>query len=103
MKRRIGSLLPLWAAAAAILAQTPSFELATIKPQPWTNEGAVDVYVRGNTLYAEHADLYRIVDFAYALSPDNLQLSGGPEWTKHGTLSNISGFDAVLFQVIAKA
>ncbi len=96
-------MLP-WVFAAAILAQTPpSFELASIKPQPWTNEGAVDVYVRGNTLYAEHADLYRLVDFAYGLRPDNLQISGGPEWAKHGTLSNVSGFDSVLFQIIAKA
>jgi uncharacterized protein (TIGR03435 family) len=84
-------------------AVLPQFELASIKPQPWTNEGAVDVYVRGNTLYGEHADLYLLVDFAYGLRTDNLQVSGGPEWSRHGVLSNEAGFDSVLFQVIARA
>jgi len=32
-------MLP-WIIATTILAQTPSFELASIKPQLWTNEGA---------------------------------------------------------------
>jgi uncharacterized protein (TIGR03435 family) len=81
----------------------PSFEIASIRPQPWTNEGGVDVYVRGNTLYGEHADLYRLVDFAYGLRPDDLQVSGGPAWARHGVLSNVSGEDSVLYQVIAKA
>src|SRR5580700_8665060 len=36
--------------------ETPleSFEVASIKPQPWTNEGRVGVFVRGNTLTGEH-------------------------------------------------
>ncbi len=104
MKCRSANLL-LWIFGSAMLqAQTPpQFEIASIRPQPWTNEGSIDVYVRGNTLYAEHADLYGLVDFAYGLRPDNLQVSGGPEWARHGVLSNVSGFDAALFQVIAKA
>lgn len=103
MRRRTTYLLP-WAIAPLLIAQSlPTFDLASIKPQPWTNEGAVDVYVRGNTLYGEHADLYRLVDFAYGLRPDNLQLSGGPAWARHGILSNVSGADSVLYQVIAKA
>lgn len=81
----------------------PAFGIASVRPQPWTNEGGVDVYVRGNTLYAEHADLYRLVDFAYGLRPDDLQVSGGPDWARHGVLSNVSGADSVLYQVIAKA
>lgn len=98
-----------WVSPGDIQAQSPpgaplpEFELASIKPQPWTNEGGVDVYVRGNTLYGEHADLYRLVDFGYGLRPDNLQISGGPEWARHGVLSNVAGFDSVLYQVIARA
>jgi uncharacterized protein (TIGR03435 family) len=87
----------------ALAASPPAFEIASIRPQPWNNEGRVDVYVRGNTLYGEHADLYRLVDFAYGLRPDDLQLSGGPAWAKHGVLSNVSGGDSLLYQVIARA
>jgi uncharacterized protein (TIGR03435 family) len=88
---------------AALAASPPAFELASIRPQPWTNEGGVFVYVRGNTLYGEHADLYSLVDFAYGLRPDDLQLSGGPAWAKRGVLSNVSGEDSMLYQVIARA
>jgi uncharacterized protein (TIGR03435 family) len=90
-------------AAVALAASPPAFELASIRAQPWTNEGGVFVYVRGNTLYGEHADLYSLVDFAYGLRPDDLQLSGGPAWAKRGILSNVSGEDSMLYQVIAKA
>src|ERR1035437_5928063 len=96
-----GDPLPIRAQSPGALL--PAFELASIKLQPWTNEGGVDVYVCGNTLYGEHVDLYRLVDFAYGLRPDNLQLSGGPAWARHGVLSNVSGGDSVLYQVIAKA
>ena len=82
---------------------TASFEVASIKPQPWTNEGGVDVYVRGNTLYAEHADLYLLVEFAYGLPPESHRVSGGPAWAMHGLLSNVSGENETLFRVIAKA
>jgi uncharacterized protein (TIGR03435 family) len=98
--------LVICAASVAIglmAASLPSFEVASIRPQPWTNEGGVFVYVRGDTLYGEHADLYSLVDFAYGLRPDDLQLSGGPAWAKHGVLSNVSGEDSTLYQVIAKA
>lgn len=80
-----------------------TFDVVSIRPQPWTNEGAVDVYVRGNTLYSEHADLYRLIEFAYDLPPEGYRLSGGPAWAKRGILSNVSGFDETLFRVIAKA
>jgi uncharacterized protein (TIGR03435 family) len=112
----VGKLLPGAVSAAAIAAAffaavaqsppggaLPQFELASIKPQPWTNEGGVNFHVRGNTLYGEHADLYLLVDFAYGLRPDNLQISGGPEWARHGVVSNVAGFDSVLYQVIARA
>jgi len=80
-----------------------SFEVASIKPQPWTNQGRVGVVVRGNTLAGEHVDLYRLVEFAYGLRTDGSQLSGGPGWARMGILSDVSGADSVLFQVIAKA
>ena len=57
-------------------ADTPVFEIASIKLQPWTNEGRVGVFVRGDTLTAEHVDLYRLVEFAYNLRSDGSQVSG---------------------------
>jgi uncharacterized protein (TIGR03435 family) len=85
--------------------ETPaaSFEVASIKPQPWTNEGRVGVFVRGNTLTGEHVDLYRLVEFAYGLRTDGSQLSGGPGWARMGILSDVSGAESALYQVIAKA
>ena len=81
----------------------PAFEVASIAPEPWTNEGRVGVFLRGNTLTGEHIDLYGLIDFAYNLRTDNSQLSGGPVWARHGILSNVSGADSVLYHVIAKA
>jgi uncharacterized protein (TIGR03435 family) len=79
------------------------FEVASIKPQPWTNQGSVGVFVRGSTLRGEHVDLYGLVAFAYGLKTDGYQLSGGPAWARHGVLSDVSGADSVLYQVTAKA
>jgi uncharacterized protein (TIGR03435 family) len=79
------------------------FEIASIKLHPWTNEGRVGVSTSGNTLTAEHVDLYRLVEFAYALPPDSYQLSGGPGWARRGVLDNVSGAESLLFQVTAKA
>jgi uncharacterized protein (TIGR03435 family) len=53
------------------------------------------VFIKGNTLDAEHADLNSLVEFAYNLQ--DFQLSGGPPWTTHGMLDN-----SELFQVLAK-
>ena len=90
-----------------LLGQSPtppaSFEVVSIKPQPWTNEGRVGVFVRGNTLTGEHVDLYRLVEFAYDLRTDGSQLSGGPGWARMGILSDVSGAGSLLYQVIAKA
>jgi uncharacterized protein (TIGR03435 family) len=79
------------------------FELASIKLNPWTNEGRVGVFTRGNVLRAEHVDLYHLVAFAYGLPPDGYQLSGGPGWARSGVLDNVSGAESLLFQVTAKA
>jgi len=80
-----------------------SFEVASIKPQPWTNEGRVGVFVRGNTLTGEHVDLYRLIEFAYDLRTDDSQLSGGPSWAHHGVLSDVSGAESTLYLVVTKA
>ncbi len=80
-----------------------SFEVASIKPHPWTNEGRVGVFVNGDTLIAEHADLYRLVEFAYRLRTDGPQVTGGPGWARMGVLSDVSGAESTLFQVTAKA
>ncbi|HEY1757755.1 MAG TPA: TIGR03435 family protein [Bryobacteraceae bacterium] len=84
----------------AFAQATPQFEVASVKPQVFTGQpgSTVGVFVRGNTLSAEHADLYALVSFAYDLR-DRVQLSGGPAWAAtHGLLS-----DSELFQVTAKA
>lgn len=99
---RLAIAMCLLAGALALPAQT-KFAVASIRPQPWTNEGSVGVTVRDNALYGEHADLYALVNFAYGLRADNLQLSGGPAWARHGLLSNSAGFDDVLFLVNARA
>src|SRR6185312_9372042 len=88
--------------ALPLAAQTPAFGVASVRPQPWTNEGQVAVYVRGNTLYGEHADLCTLIDFAWNLPPDSSQVTGGPAWARHGVLSNAAGWDETLFQVIGK-
>ena len=75
---------------------TPGFEVASVKPQQWTGTGSVGVFVRGNTLDAEHVSLFSLVAFAYNLR--DVQLSGGPPWVRSGVL----GYSE-LYQVIAKA
>ena len=90
-------------AQSRVETPTLSFEVASIKPQPWTNEGRVGVFIRGNTLTGEHVDLYRLVEFAYGLRTDGAQLSGGPGWARMGILSGVSGAESALYQVMAKA
>jgi len=88
-------------ASAGVYCQTatgahPTFEVASVKPQVWDGQGSVGVFVRGNTLYAEHASLNDLVEFAYNLR--DVQLSGGPGWALRGKLA-----ESVLFQIAAKA
>src|ERR1039457_3434149 len=42
-----------------------AFEVASIKLQPWTGGGSVGIFIRGNTLDAEHVSLFSLVTFAY--------------------------------------
>ena len=77
-------------------AGRPEFEVASIKPQPFAGQGSVGIFVRGNTLDAEHVSLDFLVMFAYNLH--EVQLSGGPSWARSGVLSS-----SELFQVIAKS
>jgi uncharacterized protein (TIGR03435 family) len=92
---RYGWLL-LFSATLLCAQSPPSFEVASVKPQPWEGTGRVGVFVRGNTLTAEHVCLYGLVEFAYNLKEDHL--SGGPSWARCGVLA---GSD--LYQVVAKA
>jgi uncharacterized protein (TIGR03435 family) len=83
---------------AQFLAQpsaTPEFDVASVKPQPFTGQGSVGIFVRGDTLDAEHVSLFSLVTFAYNLR--DVQLSGGPAWVKSGVLVS-----SELYQVIAK-
>lgn len=77
-------------------AARPEFEVASIKRQQSTGQGRFGVFVRGNTLNAEHVSLYDLVIFAYNLR--EVQLSGGPSWARSGVLAY-----SELYQVIAKA
>ena len=88
-----------------MLAQSPpgvpwaSFDVASIKPQVWTGQGSVGVFsVRGNTLTVEHVDLHSLIESAYGLRTDDVQLSGGPAWARHGVLAEsapVSGYRQV--------
>jgi bla regulator protein blaR1 len=100
MRRRVLSpkSYALLLVTTTAFAQAPTFEVASVKPQPWTGQGGVYVLVRGNTLNAEHASLDDLVSFAYNLR--EIQLSGGPPWADR---SHAKLVEAELFQVVAKS
>src|SRR6185437_6918072 len=73
-------VLSLGIATAQDAPATKKFDVASVKINPWKDSGSVGVVaVRGNTLSAEHASLYDLVQYAYGLDKD-FQLSGGPPW-----------------------
>ena len=76
---------------------TPQFEVASVKRQPWPeNGGSVGIFIRGNTFDAEHVSVFGLVTFAYNMR--DVQVSGGPAWVRRGILLN-----SELYQVLAKA
>jgi uncharacterized protein (TIGR03435 family) len=91
---RIAMLLP--AIVTCLWCQPVAFEVASIKPQPFTGTGSIGVFVEGNTLRAEHATLNDLIGFAWNL--EDFQLSGGPGWAAKADKL----VDSELFQVIAK-
>jgi len=94
--RRIAFLL-----AYAAFGQSPlAFDVASVKRQPWNNQvgSSMGVFVRGDTLDAEHCSLYDLVSWAYKLRDGHL--SGGPIWANRGKPLLM---DAELYQVIGKA
>jgi uncharacterized protein (TIGR03435 family) len=80
---------------AGVYAQSPAFDVVSVKLQPWDGQGSVGVTVRGNTLIAEHSCLYDLVEFAYEAA--ETRVSGGPSWAMHAPLAG-----ATLYQVRAK-
>lgn len=80
--------------------QGPTFEVATVKLQPWSGQGGAGVFVRNDTLDGEHASLYDLVEFAYNLR-DSAQLSGGPGWAARTPEAKLD--QSELYQVIGKA
>jgi uncharacterized protein (TIGR03435 family) len=94
MLAAIALFQPLDCNAQSVAA--PEFEVASIKPQPWTGNGAVGIVTRGDTFDAEHVSLFDLVMFAYDMR--EAQISGGPAWVRKLVLA-----DSELFQVIAKA
>ena len=96
MMHRLALLL---AAFAAFGQSPPAFDVASVKRQPWNTDGgsSLGVFIRGDTLDAEHCSLYDLVSWAYNLRDGHL--SGGPTWANRAKLLLI---DAELYQVIAK-
>jgi uncharacterized protein (TIGR03435 family) len=84
------------ALCSAQTQESPHFDAASIKPHKWEGSGGIQISVNGSTLRAEHSDLNMLVEFAYNLR--DFQLSGGPDWAKHGKL-----VESELFQITAKA
>ena len=78
-----------------VSAQPAQFEVASVKPQPFTGQGMVGITVHGNTLDAEHVSVFSLVEFAYNLR--DVELSGGPAWVGSDILAT-----SELYQVIAK-
>ena len=76
-------------------AQPASFDVASVKADPWGGNYRVGVFIHGDTLTADHTCLYGLVEFAYNLREGHL--SGGPAWAKCGVL-----IASDLYQVIAK-
>ncbi len=91
----VGSIAIAGAQRPAQAQSAPEFDIASVKPQPFTGQGSVGIFVHGDTLDAEHVSLFSLVTFAYNLR--DVQLSGGPAWVKSGVLAS-----SELFQVIAK-
>src|SRR5262249_21303366 len=88
----------LFIVPVSVWPQSPSFEVASVKPQPFNGQGFVGMAAKGSTLSAEHVTLYDLVEYAFDLR--DIQLSGGPEWANR---SGILLKDAQLYQVIAKS
>ncbi len=88
----------LLAVAAILLGPAlaqPTFEVASIKRDPFNGQGGIGIRVTGNRLLVEHPGLADVVAFAYGI--EDFQLSGGPAW------AHARPMDADAFQVIAKA
>jgi uncharacterized protein (TIGR03435 family) len=91
-----GLMLTAQLCAQSPVASTVAFEVASVKPQPWKGQGRVGVFVKGDTLSAEHCSLVDLVEFAWNLR--EIQLSGGPAWARSGFLATSD-----LYEVIGKA
>jgi bla regulator protein BlaR1 len=82
---------------SSLTAFAQTFDVVSIKPQPYTGKGGESVGIRvlGNTLSGEHISLNDLVMFAYNLR--GIQLSGGPAWAERREL-----ISSELYQVTAK-
>jgi uncharacterized protein (TIGR03435 family) len=70
--------------AHAALAQA-SFEVASIKPDPFNGTGGrIGISFSGDTLHVEHQSLAAMVSFAYGI--EDFQLTGGPAWAYAGPM-----------------
>lgn len=74
----------------------PSFEVASIKPDPYKGQqGRIGIGTSGNRLTVEHQGLAALITFAYDIQ--DFQLSGGPSWVYAGPM------DPDAYQFTAKA
>jgi uncharacterized protein (TIGR03435 family) len=93
------ALIILFVALTAFGQTSPVFDVASVKPQPWSNQNgsSLGVFVKGDTLNAEHCSLYDLVSYAYNLRDGHL--SGGPTWANRAQMLLTQ---AELYQVIGK-
>lgn len=80
----------------AQIAASARFEVASIKPSPFTGQGGVGIRISGNRLLAQHQPLAELVTYAYDIQ--DYQLSGGPAWVYSRNL-----FGSDVYEVAAKS
>jgi uncharacterized protein (TIGR03435 family) len=72
------------------------FEVASIKPSPYKNNGAVGTRISGRQLISEHQPLAELILYAYDIKA--YQLSGGPSWVYSRDL-----YGSDVYEVIARS
>ena len=72
------------------------FEVASVKPSPYKNEGSIGTRVSGNQLISQHQPLAELILYAYDIK--DYQLSGGPSWVYSGDL-----YGSDVYEVLAKS
>lgn len=78
-----------------LVAAGPQFEVASVKPDPWTGSGGIGFLIKGNTLLGNHVTVIDLIQFAWDVKESHVS---GPSWIQNGKLT-----ERETFQVVAKA